>query len=50
MSEMQVVFLFCVVYSGALSLAIWANLLAQKRMETHFAEERDSFQKFERGA
>ncbi len=33
MSEGQMILLFCVVYSGALSVAIWANLVARQRMQ-----------------
>lgn len=48
MNEIQLVFLFCVFYSGALSLVIWANLVARKRLEAHLREEEISL--FDRGA
>jgi hypothetical protein len=35
MSEGQMILLFCVVYSGVLSVAIWANLVARQRMQAH---------------
>lgn len=39
MSEGQMILLFCVVYSGALSVAIWANLIARQRLQAHIVNE-----------
>lgn len=39
MTEMQMLFLFCVFYSGAVSLVIWANLVSQQRQEARAENE-----------
>ena len=53
MSEGQMVFLFCVIYSGALSVVIWVNLLARERLKAHLSNPEfraESPDKFKRGA
>jgi hypothetical protein len=47
MSEAHILFLFCVVYSGALSVAVWTNMLVQKRLKAHLKNE-DFFADFNR--
>lgn len=51
MTEGQMVFLFCVVYSGALSLVIWLNLVMREKIRVHLEdpEFRDD-PKFKQGA
>jgi len=47
------IFLFCVIYSGALSGAIWANLLTRERLRAHLADPEygvKSAGKFKQGA
>jgi len=39
MSDVQMVFVFCLVYSGALSVVIFANWMARKRQEAPVANE-----------
>jgi hypothetical protein len=38
MSDGQLVFLFCVIYSGALSVVVWANLVARQALRAHLRE------------
>ena len=38
MSEGQMVFLFCVIYSGALSVVIWVNLVTRERVRAHLLD------------
>jgi hypothetical protein len=49
MNEMQVLFIFCVFYSGAMSVVLWANLLSRKRLEAHLKHEQFP-DRFDRGA
>jgi hypothetical protein len=39
MSETQMLFLFCMFYSGAVSLVIWANLVSRARQEASLESE-----------
>lgn len=41
MSEGQMILMFCLIYSGALSLAIWANLVARQRMQAYIRTDAD---------
>jgi len=53
MSEGQMVFLFCVFYSGVLSVVIWINLLTRERLKAHLADPEfrgESPDKFQQGA
>ncbi|HEY8271776.1 MAG TPA: hypothetical protein VIG33_12875 [Pseudobdellovibrionaceae bacterium] len=38
MSEAEMVFYFCVVYSGILSGVIWVNILANQRVRGSFGK------------
>jgi hypothetical protein len=35
MSEGEMVFLFCAIYSGVLSVVVWTNLIAGERIRVH---------------
>ncbi|WP_413291288.1 hypothetical protein [Bdellovibrio sp. HCB337] len=52
MTDGQMLFMFCVVYSGALSVVVWLNLIAQERMKAHLAdpEFRAESPKYKKGA
>lgn len=52
MTEGQMVFLFCVVYSGALSLVIWLNLVMREKIRVHVEDPdfQDESGKFKQGA
>jgi hypothetical protein len=46
MNEMQMLFWFCIFYSGVMSLVLWANMMSRKRLEAQpnegpFSEEYD---------
>jgi len=45
MSEGQMILIFCLVYSGALSVAIWANLVARERLQAHLENPEASDQR-----
>ena len=40
MTEMQMLFMFCVLYSGAISVVIWANLVSQQRRDAEVEAHR----------
>ena len=53
MSEGQMVFLFCVIYSGALSVVVWVNLVTRERLRVHLSDPDypgESPEKFRKGA
>lgn len=50
MSEGQMILMFCVVYSGALTLAIWTSLMTRQRMQAHFDNDTEPAKKFRQGA
>lgn len=53
MGEGEMILMFCVLYSGALSVVIWANLVARERMRAYLASPEcgcDSLEKHQQGA
>lgn len=38
MSDLHILFLFCVIYSGALSAVIWVNLLTRERLKARLVD------------
>ncbi len=56
MSEGQMMFLLCAVYSGALSVVVWANLLIREKIcaqpnDLDFSPETfENSEKFKQGA